>query len=508
MFRILVVDDQAKIREGIKVILMSQNDNMEVDTASNGVDALEIMRCKAIHLVITDIRMPGMDGVALMEFVSHQYPEIPFFVISGYDDFSYAQKAIQYGAKAYLLKPLERKDLLQAVNRIYQQYQMWQKQGAEKQWDIVFAEQLYLFLHGNNVGPRVMEQVEREYHWLNETYQMVLFGFPERDLDNLEKEAYIQLARQIAQRMTETSHLLLRGERELILIVKEGEDLDKLMQDIRPMIVGSASVSDCYQGGEHLQRAYAQAREIYVHHFLFPEKCLLRQVDIEPLKKDFTVPYRDVERIRDIIGSCPDAEIVKYISQIFDRSVLCRYRIGYTLALCDSLYRNLRIIEAPLRENGVEAGLDIHKTNSPMEFFSMTEYLLSLQERMLRLNRLMREYKIVYRENAEMEEAIAYIRKNYYKQLTLAMVSNEVSLNYAYFSNAFRKYTGKTFMEFLRDIRIEEGKRLLAETDYKIGQIAEMVGYDSYKSLARVFKEEVGISPVEYRKQQQILKRE
>lgn len=88
------------------------------------------------------------------------------------------------------------------------------------------------------------------------------------------------------------------------------------------------------------------------------------------------------------------------------------------------------------------------------------------------------------------------------------MVSNDVSLNYAYFSNVFRKYTGKTFMEYLRDIRMEEGKRLLSKTDQRIAQIAEKVGYDSYKSFSRAFKESVGITPAEYRRKKQIMKQE
>ena len=123
MFNILVVDDQAKIREGIRSMLMGQREGLETETetASGGLEALEKIHRKRPQLVITDIRMPGMDGIALMEAVHDQYPEVRFLVVSGYDDFKYAQKAIEYGAKGYLLKPLERELLVQAVDRVIQE---------------------------------------------------------------------------------------------------------------------------------------------------------------------------------------------------------------------------------------------------------------------------------------------------------------------------------------------------------------------------------------------------
>ena len=91
------------------------------------------------------------------------------------------------------------------------------------------------------------------------------------------------------------------------------------------------------------------------------------------------------------------------------------------------------------------------------------------------------------------------------RPITLAVVSNEVSLNYAYFSNAFRKHTGKTFSEYLRDIRLDAAKKLLRQPDIRISEVAERVGYDSYKSFYRAFKDSAGVTPAEY--QQKLYRR-
>ena len=102
-------------------------------------------------------------------------------------------------------------------------------------------------------------------------------------------------------------------------------------------------------------------------------------------------------------------------------------------------------------------------------------------------------------QQSNLNAAIRYIHENYHKPLDLAMVSNHVSLNYAYFSNLFKKNVGKGFTEYLRDVRMDKARKLLIETDYKISEIAAMVGYESYKSFTRVFRDVMGMQPTEYR---------
>nr|WP_285848113.1 MULTISPECIES: AraC family transcriptional regulator [unclassified Mesobacillus] len=98
-----------------------------------------------------------------------------------------------------------------------------------------------------------------------------------------------------------------------------------------------------------------------------------------------------------------------------------------------------------------------------------------------------------------MDRAIAYIRENYHKDLNLAVVANYISLNYSYFSHMFKEYIGQNFVDYLKMVRVENAKKLLKETDFKILEISEMVGYKNPKQFARVFREAEGISPKEYR---------
>ena len=120
----------------------------------------------------------------------------------------------------------------------------------------------------------------------------------------------------------------------------------------------------------------------------------------------------------------------------------------------------------------------------PLEFETMREYLLFANDQLLRLHRAAQDQGSG-RDSLAIDRAEAYIRANYMRPITLAVVSNEVSLNYAYFSNSFKKQTGRTFSEYLRDIRLDAAKKLLRQPDIRISEVAERVGYDSYKSFSR-----------------------
>ena len=100
----------------------------------------------------------------------------------------------------------------------------------------------------------------------------------------------------------------------------------------------------------------------------------------------------------------------------------------------------------------------------------------------------------------KIKQAIAYIDEHYNEDLNMAVVSNEISMNYSLFSFAFKQYTGTNFVTYLRDIRIEKAKKLLAETDLKVIDISQQVGYDNEKHFMKVFKSVCGVSPTEFRK--------
>lgn len=124
MINILIVDDQKHIRDGLQAMLHQFPLKLNnIYCAASGMEALCLLRQHCIHIVITDIRMPDMDGLALMAQTKEEYMDVEYLIISGYSDFTYAQKAIGLGAKGYLLKPLKREDLQNSLEHVWQEIQ-------------------------------------------------------------------------------------------------------------------------------------------------------------------------------------------------------------------------------------------------------------------------------------------------------------------------------------------------------------------------------------------------
>lgn len=107
MIRLLIVDDERLEREGVKYLLAQEEGEWKIYEASNGKDALQILREEEIDLLLTDIKMPHMDGLELTSRVRELYPELPVVIFSGYSDFAFAQEAMRYGVTEYVLKPVD-----------------------------------------------------------------------------------------------------------------------------------------------------------------------------------------------------------------------------------------------------------------------------------------------------------------------------------------------------------------------------------------------------------------
>ena len=108
-----------------------------------------------------------------------------------------------------------------------------------------------------------------------------------------------------------------------------------------------------------------------------------------------------------------------------------------------------------------------------------------------------------YKNKQKIQMAIRYIQENYDKDLNMAVVSNYISMNYSLFSYVFKQYTGKNFVNYLKDLRMKEAKRLLEQTDLRVIEISQKIGYDNEKHFMKTFKNVCGVSPTEYRKNMQ-----
>ena len=163
MLRVLIADDESKVCQLIEKLVDWDALGMEVvAVAENGIEALE--KIKEFHpdIVITDIRMPDVDGIGLMKQCRSQWANTSIVVISGYDDFKYAQQAIEYGASAYLLKPVDKQELYRVVEKA------WQSANARRATIVNTSYSLFVnYLRGESSNAGILEQMKRTYPFLS-----------------------------------------------------------------------------------------------------------------------------------------------------------------------------------------------------------------------------------------------------------------------------------------------------------------------------------------------------
>ncbi|MFF2911570.1 response regulator [Paenibacillus sp. NPDC057934] len=505
MINILIVDDQKHIRDGLQAMLRQfplQLDN--IYCAVNGIEALEILRQHVIQLVITDIRMPDMDGLTLMAQTKEEHIEVDFLIISGYSDFAYAQRAIGLGAKGYLLKPVKREDLQTAVEHVEQEIRTRQAlsrnmEHISRRAQETDRKELSMYMQGAMSDEAWVLQTQGQNPELWQNYRLCL----------LREELWINQPgadsshsiESIAYRVYGSEGCICLQHRPyLILAVDAAVDPASFPAALKAAQKDAITAMTGPQLGlKELPNSYTQALELYHHSYLFPERNCILPTHMERLEQQWELPYEELYALFQLIGTKNSGTITQGISKVFHKDTLQRYHIRYTQQLSRAIVQMLEEYVRVIRPYMGEETLDIECLRNLFDYHGIRDYIQALQQQLLRLNQFYYEYKCSYRNTQDLNEAIRFIHESYHKPLDLAMVSNHVSLNYAYFSNLFKKNIGKGFAEYLRDVRLDKARRLLAETDHKIVEIATMVGYESYKSFTRTFREVMDMQPTEYR---------
>jgi two-component system response regulator YesN len=479
MQSVIIVDDEKVIRAGIRKILSESIEHITFHEAKNGEEALDLIREQRFDLVITDIRMPKMDGIRLMSAIAEERDEIKphIIVLSGYDDFSYAQKAITYRAVSYILKPVERTELISAVSKALNAAEENRKNRVEKCLREFLDE-------GKNY--------KGEYPLKISPGEPVYLGFVFSPLGrNMNFAANVRIRERGALFFT-----IAQKENGLLLLIGESEK-DRLRDTVDFSGEGiCAALSDKCVSFLGLTEARRQAR-IAMWDYMFSGRPGFYSY-AEPAHP---LDYRRIrERLQKLAGSIGVAE-PDVIKQRIDELFLLEKipegnRAEYFYALSEwisseltSVYWNYinRDIYLTAKKSMLET-LERYRVIEEWKknFFDFIIYLHVT---------IGKEYP----SHAFVRKALIWMEEHFVEDINMAMVANQVSVNYTWFSEKFREQTGFHFNEYLKRLRIEKAKELLETGRYLIYEVAEHSGYQDVKYFQKVFKEVTGLSPGEWR---------
>lgn len=492
MKTVLIVEDEKMIRQGIKTMIQRSGVPIEIIMeCGNGQMALEILKSQEVDVMFTDIRMPKMDGIELVKAMQ-DLPHKPLTVaISGYDDFSYAVELLRMGVKDYILKPVDRDKIVETLKRLEQMVS--ESKESDQEVRSIGYQQLKYLVSSDNITAGEKE---------------ILIGKYE---DTFFKSEYLVLCTNNTTKENEedSSYIYLGDieDHELYIIDKNDEEMF-IRKKIRGRHVG---VSEPHEGLGGLKDAYYEALNARKQSF-WSQKNIVNYVEQDDEKNAEISSIR-----RKNIGEPePDDNTMKQIAQmlgtdkaedalsILERSLNSVYVGNYNLDRFEqNLFNLFSQIQITYKNVIKDEKEEMNKFTHIYRYNDVSVYEEEVLNYMHKLVQTINSQFDDYKNKQKIQMAIGYIQDNYDKDLNMAVVSNHISMNYSLFSYVFKQYTGSNFVNYLKDIRMREAKKLLEETDLRIVEISQKIGYENEKHFMKTFKSVCGVSPTEYRKNMQ-----
>jgi len=508
--KLLIADDEVQIREGLsESIDWASLGITRVLTAENGLDALELCRAEKPEILITDVRMPGMDGLDLSRRASQLYAPLRVIVLSGYSEFRYAQEALKLGAADYLLKPI---DIGELEKKVLQCCEAVRRETDESNMRTAYTElarrtkRRTLVGQGGPLPTQTARELRAELGLAADGACFLAIVSAD---DTAEAQLplicdYVASALQPLERagvrifFEETRGPVLVGPGQLM--TRTTDLLRQWQQTLNAGIKGQfgASVSLALSGTDDLARAgglYRQAQRALCSRFSRGGASFFSWQETQGVPEFARqLPLAREELERDVTKL--QAELAEAcLRELFQRYRGCGVTSAEPLAASCMELRSLLI--GILRGRGVSDELPVDRLPDYVTAEGYETWARQLCTDVIRRLRLLSGKGC----SREIMRAADYIQKNFQSDISLEDAADCVQKSRNYFSSLFKREMGMSFVDYVNHLRVQEACRLLDTTSELTYEVATRVGFSSYKYFSAVFKREVGCSPSCYRKQ-------
>ena len=500
MYRLFLVDDENGQLELMAEILSEIAPEMEICTYINPLQALDAMHRQPADVVLSDIRMPEMDGLTFASAVRREFPDTVVAMLSAYSDFEYARQAIKLGVSDYLVKPATKKDFQQLIDQIRRQLvNMAQSRDAHTHLADARKQAQFVALRRWLAGEMVSAEVESLVQgaacwvlicWREFNAEASTSGTGCDDLDRA-------LARFICLHMIPES-----GDEACLTLVgiNDAEEIKALLRGLASAACGGSEgielrlgVSDPTPELVRDRRlVYEQAAELYAITFMARGCCCLTSKAKE-IPRISTGAFDGLERAvlsAAIRFAADEAEVLFEEFKLTHGGLKSRSTKQEVESRFSHLYLSLCRQLALEDSGGLSA--EIRKLRS---FDDMCDTAGRQVSELLRVQRSQLNSGTI----GIISDIVQYLESNYECDLSLDSVAERYHFNPSYLSNIFKQYTGVGFKEYLTRIRMEKAKALLRGGNLKVQRIAEMCGYYDNSYFVRLFKKHTGLSPGQYR---------
>lgn len=492
MRTLLVVEDEKMIRQGIAVMAKRTSVPIEeVIECKNGLEALEILETQHIDAVVTDIRMPKMNGIELVrEMRKRGYPAV-VTVISGFDDFNYAVEMLKNGVSDYILKPIKRDNLEEVLWKMEEKIQKEDQKSKDYMHAIVHTLKSYLLDGALSEEELSFLQAQLYELFPNGVYYVMIGGktllshFAQENVlafEDGQKQGVILLSQEQADKFSEGK---IQSRQNNIA----NEDGNNEMAQERG--IGRSRAAEGIAG---IRSAYQEAVAARKQAFVMGKFVVGFEQVIGEYPEENDVSG---ERLAKQIATEECAKGIKELQDLY-------FHARHGKRSPDSILSIIKSTHGFLFENYKNMLQESETENMqepfPLSFCTLEEFSVREKEWMEEIHNTIVMHLNENTNQEKIHRAMQFVKEHYKEDINMAMVSNYVSMNYSLFSIIFKEFTGVNFVNYLKQIRIQEAKRLLVETDEKILDISREVGYENEKHFMKTFKAVCGISPSDYRK--------
>ena len=531
MIKIFLVEDEFVVREGIKRTIDWEAHGYEFcGEAGDGELAYPLIQKLKPDIVITDIKMPFMDGLALSKLIKKEMPWIEIMILSGFEEFEYAKEGIKLGIAQYLTKPINGADLLREIDAvaekirekareraIREKYIKEMKEGYAKERKDLF----HYLVTGSKSMAELLElagrlEIDLSAIW----YNILLFKMqPAKQGHDEYSNRLIEIEKQLAelaevgdlllfQRELEGVAFLFRADSEEDLKEKQNHFADELKslladdKDIRYFGGVGAAVNRMSE----LPQCFEAASRVFAHRYFVKESAIFGSEEMEAAlsvpREDFSLSkvdpkYMDRSKIRDFLKMGQREEVIYFVEEFFKAmgngalgSTIFRQYVLMDVYFCVTEFLG----ELQISRDNIDAP-DVVAESMQSEK-SMVAYVVDIMKNALEL----RENAASNRYRNVMDEAIGYIEKHYAEEdLSLNVLASHVNFSPNHLSMIFSQQTGKSFIKYLTEYRMQKAKELLRCTGKRSSEISVEVGYKDAHYFSYLFKKTQGMTPTQYR---------
>lgn len=527
MYRVMLVDDEKIVTDAIEYIIKKNFSDIQViSTARSGRGAIEAIEYSVPDIIFMDIKMPGLNGIETIREIKKRYKHVVFIVLTAFDQFDFAKEALNLGVIEYLLKPVNRTKVVEAINKAVD---IIKAEKEKRRQELELKEKLETVIpileHGFIYSIIFFDEHQKElfdYQRILEIQQKggyimtVEFGDEENDGSLKNRIGYSVRSERFYSFFRDTVKALHKSIvgpvmlNRIVIFVPTDVDTDELSRRTEAIKLAETllqrlsrqlncsfkiGIGQSYEGIEFLSTSYEESLKALRY---LQGSGVMHFMDMPSGSTHVRgYPEHKEKLMLQKVSAGDSVESVEAFRHIFHW--LVNEYSGQPLKIKNKLLELLFLTNGIAWENG------LNTENEGIRFLEDIMAIDDMNELKLYCSKYIEKTAAQINANRSSKsggliaKAKEYIKTNYGKPITLEDLSMELNLSPQYFSKLFKEETGENFIDYLTGIRIKIAKDLLKRDDLSIKEICYQIGYNDPNYFSRIFKKIVGVTPTEYR---------